>query len=274
MKEKRRYNVLSLFDGMGWTIDVIAHILNYINLIQMKGYKMEQRKNKHLWIIDSPHGGLLNGVYQTPVKWGRWVKSTPNYYEGQTVRTIAARLYLKLIENGYDAVMLNPTPFDITRPARIKAINRLVRDITEARDNIYQPILNSYPSGRVTKYPKPVYFAPHTNGGGGTGFEVWTSSGRTPSDPIASTIYKVANKGLAAWHKRVTGRDMVFRPDWTDGDPDRENMHDMLAKTACPAIIAEYFFSDNPKDLKVMQRDDFPEAVAQSAFEAIKEVEK
>ena len=71
------------------------------------------------------------------------------------------------------------------------------------------------------------------------GFEVWTSPGDTPADPIATSIYNA-----------VVGTfpDAIGRPDLGDGDPDKEARFKVLTGTFAAAVLVETAFISNPRE--------------------------
>ena len=81
----------------------------------------------------------------------------------------------------------------------------------------------------------------HANGGGGTGWEVYTYVGQSESDVIADVFGKEAEKLFPEFRMRFDSRD---------GDLDKESHFYILKHTHCPAILTENFFMDTEKDLR------------------------
>lgn len=75
------------------------------------------------------------------------------------------------------------------------------------------------------------------------GWEIWTSPGPTNSDILATLIY---NEVDAEYH------DLHMRPDWSDGDPDKEGKLRVLMGTWMPAVLIELGFIRNSGDLANM----------------------
>jgi N-acetylmuramoyl-L-alanine amidase len=71
------------------------------------------------------------------------------------------------------------------------------------------------------------------------GFEVWTSPGDTPADPVATRIYNSSKRTFPT----ITGR-----PDLSDGDPDKEARFKVLVGTDMPAVLVECAFISNPRE--------------------------
>jgi N-acetylmuramoyl-L-alanine amidase len=68
------------------------------------------------------------------------------------------------------------------------------------------------------------------------GFEVWTTVGDTPADPLATQLFGA----LAAAMPGSEGR-----PDMDDGDPDKETQFYVLRNTYAPAVLVEVEFISN-----------------------------
>mgnify|MGYP000994641534 CR=1 FL=1 len=69
------------------------------------------------------------------------------------------------------------------------------------------------------------------------GFEIYTSPGQTRADPLATAIYY-------AWEQAFPTHKL--RPDWSDGDPDKEANYSVLRNTKMPAVLIELDFISNP----------------------------
>jgi N-acetylmuramoyl-L-alanine amidase len=86
-----------------------------------------------------------------------------------------------------------------------------------------------------------------------SGFEVWTSPGWTPADPIATSIWQTL---------RGTFPDMRARLDVSDGDPDKESRFQVLVGTEMPAVLVELGFISNPDEEKRLTWPPFQLAAA------------
>ena len=71
------------------------------------------------------------------------------------------------------------------------------------------------------------------------GYEVWTSPGDTAGDALATCIYEQ----IAAEFP-----DRAGRPDYSDGDPDKESRFYVLVHTDAPACLVEMAFISNDEE--------------------------
>lgn len=105
----------------------------------------------------------------------------------------------------------------------------------------------------VKQYKDCIYVSIHLNAAGadgkwheGTGWEIYTSPGKTKSDTLATYIYNAAKKNL---------ENVKMRTDFSDGDADKEANLYVLKNTSCPAVLTENLFMDNKKDVEFLLSD-------------------
>lgn len=79
-----------------------------------------------------------------------------------------------------------------------------------------------------------------------TGWEIYTSPGKTKADDLATCIFNAAKYNL---------EDKKLRTDYSDGDPDKEANLYVLKHTNCPAVLTENFFMDNKSDVDYLLSD-------------------
>ena len=72
-----------------------------------------------------------------------------------------------------------------------------------------------------------------------TGFEMWTSPGWTPADPIATSLWESFRERFPSMRARL---------DASDGDPDKESKFRVLVGTKMPAVLVELGFISNPEE--------------------------
>ncbi|KOS08164.1 cell wall hydrolase [Flavobacterium akiainvivens] len=167
-------------------------------------------------LLDNGHGGLINGVYQTPGKRSPIWADGSQLFEGEFNRAIVNGIIEQLTVLKIPYVNIAPEYTDITLEERVKRAN-------------------SY-------YGSPCFYVSvHSNAGGGTGSEIFTTPGQTKSDSIATVF--------AGVYKEVFP-ERKFRADLSDGDPDKEANFYVIKNTKMPAILTENFFMDNEDECK------------------------
>ena len=103
------------------------------------------------------------------------------------------------------------------------------------------------------KYKNCIYVSIHVNAAGNgsqwmnaTGWEAYTSIGKTQADVLATYLYNAAKKNL---------KGKKLRTDMSDGDIDKEANFYVLKHTNCPAVLTENFFQDNKSDVEYLNSD-------------------
>lgn len=104
-----------------------------------------------------------------------------------------------------------------------------------------------------TQYKDCIYVSIHVNAAASdgkwynaTGWEVYTTPGKTKADDLATCLFDAAKYNL---------KDKKLRTDYTDGDPDKEAHLYILKHTKCPAVLTENFFQDNKSDVDYLTSD-------------------
>ena len=104
------------------------------------------------------------------------------------------------------------------------------------------------------KHSNCIYVSIHVNASStdgkwhnATGWEIYTSPGKTEADKLATCIYDSAKANFKNTQK--------LRTDFSDGDPDKEAEFYVLKHTNCPAVLTENFFMDSKKDIDYLQSD-------------------
>ena len=119
----------------------------------------------------------------------------------------------------------------------------------------------------VKQYKNCIYVSIHVNAAAAdgkwhnaTGWEVYTSKGKTESDELATCLYNAA---------KYNAQDKKMRTDYSDGDPDKEAHLYVLKHTKCPAVLTENFFQDNQKDVDYLTSDEGFQAIVRLHVEGI-----
>lgn len=165
-----------------------------------------------LVLLDNGHGGLENGIYQTPGKRKYWEDGV--IYEGEFNRAIVNGIIEELTRLDIRYVNIAPEYRDV----------RLVTRVRRANAFAHLPCF---------------YLSVHSNAGGGKGSEMFTYYGDSKSDAIAR-IFGEEFKREFPFKK--------LRTDFSDGDLDKEAAFYVLKKTMMPALLTENFFMDNHEE--------------------------
>lgn len=190
-------------------------------------------------VIDLGHGGMVNGEYQTPGKrspdWDHGV-----YYEGAGNRWIGWLLMMELDQLGIPYYCSSPELRDVTLGTRVSRANK----IFQANPDTYLLSL-------------------HSNAGGGTGFEGFTSPGQTASDPICEVFLN-----------EMEAEFPTLKPRYGlgDGDKDKERKFYVLTETAGPAILLEWLFMDTEADYKKLWSPQWRKRYVTALVRAIKKL--
>lgn len=196
--------------------------------------------------LDAGHGGIgPNGRYTTaPDKMyhhGRMhcdFHYEGRFYEGVWNRHLTSRVMFKLRNMQIPFYIVSHKYIDTALEERVGTANRLSRH-----------------------YRHSIYLSNHSNAGGGSGYEHYTSPGNTMSDQLGE-IY---------WHEveRMLGDSIRYRPDLSDGDHDKEARFFVLTRTMMPALLIEHLFFDNYKDAMLLMDEDIVERFAEAQVHAI-----
>jgi N-acetylmuramoyl-L-alanine amidase len=116
---------------------------------------------------------------------------------------------------------------------------------------------------RANKHKNAFLVSIHANAGGGTGWEIYTSVGRTKSDEYAQIIFKEFENAFP---------EFKMRTDLSDGDLDKESNFYILKNTKCPAVLLENFFMDTERDCKFIMSDNGRSRIALAIFNALKKI--
>ena len=95
---------------------------------------------------------------------------------------------------------------------------------------------------------------------GASGWEVYTSRGKTKADRLADCLCAAALQNL---------QDIRIREDWTDGDADKEADFYILKHTKCAAVLTENLFMDNYRDYSILMSEEGIRKIVQLHVEGI-----
>lgn len=201
------------------------------------------RKSTYLWALDAGHGGITReGKYTTAPAKMHTFPDGKIVYEGLVNRDITELLYKKLERAEIDFGLVYDEVEDTPLSQRVTTADNMFR-----------------------KDKRTVYLSIHSNAGGGSGFEIFTSPGQTKSDKIANIFCEIYQKHFPGF---------PFRADKADGDADKEADFYVLRKTDCPAVLVENLFFDNRKDADYLTSKEGKEAIAECLYQCILACEK
>lgn len=198
--------------------------------------------SKFLWLLDMGHGGLRDGKQYTtaPAKMHIFPDGL-TIYEGVINRAVGYKLAEELKDLEIDHMVISDDEEDIPLSRRVEEIN------------------DFYEIDRSA-----ILISIHSNAGGGSGFEIFTSRGQTRSDKIAEVFAKVYKSHFP---------EFKFRSDLIDGDSDKEADFYILAKTNCPAVLVENLFFDNRKEAEFLLSSDGQNRLCECLLQCIIAVE-
>jgi len=192
---------------------------------------------KKIVILDSGHGGVIGGIYQTSGKRSpKWSKGI--LYEGMFNKWVVNRLIEKLDRDNIPYYYISPEYTDVSLQTRVKRA-----------DSFYIKNKNSY------------VLSIHANAGRGRGIEGFTTVGKTKADPIADLF-------LSNLEKDLYNQKMRF--DYTDGDKDKETNYYILRKAKAPAFLLECGFMDQINDYNNLWDEKYIEVLVSSLYNTIK----
>ena len=176
--------------------------------------------NDTLILIDNGHGVNTAG------------KRSPDgkLIEGVYAREIAKKVVYELRKLGYNSELLTPEPYDVSLLERVHRVN--VKCHSHGKDNVLCVSIHCNAAGNGKDWQKA------------TGWEIWTSEGKTDSDNLADHFIQMAKRHFEG---------QVIR-EWKkeDGERDKEKNFTILKSTLCPAVLTENFFMDSRKDVKYL----------------------
>lgn len=190
-----------------------------------------------LILIDNGHGNNTPGKRSPD---GKIVEAT-------YTREIASNVVSGLRRLGYNAELLTPETYDVSLLERVHRVN--VKCNSHGKDNVICVSIHCNAAGDGSQWLKA------------TGWEIWTSEGKTDSDVLADHFVQMAKRhfedqSIREWKKK-------------DGERDKEKNFTILKSTMCPAVLTENFFMDNKNDVKYLKSQDGKNAIVRCHIDAI-----
>lgn len=181
-----------------------------------------------LILIDNGHGSNTAG------------KRSPDgrLLEYKYTREIAKSVVSRLRNSGYNAELLVPEVYDVPLLERVHRVN--VKCQSLGKENVLVVSIHCNAAGDGKKWMNA------------TGWEIWTSEGRTESDNLAEWILRMAELGFP-------NRVRVWKHE--EGERDKEKNFTILKSTLCPAVLTENFFMDSKEDVNYLLSDEGKKAI-------------
>lgn len=179
-------------------------------------------------LIDNGHGINTKG------------KCSPDgsFKEYEYTRRVAVEVVKRLKAKGYDAELLVPELKDVSLTERANRANAWCTKI--GTKNVCLVSVHVNAAGSDGKWHKA------------TGWEAWTSPGKTPGDKLADCLYDKAEEILKPLFPDIS---LLLRIDLSDGDRDKEAKFTILTKTKCAATLTENFFQDTKDNIMWLNSD-------------------
>lgn len=200
------------------------------------------QKSNYLWILDAGHGGMYKGKYTTAPAKMKTFEDGLTIYEGVINRIITELVYKQLELKQIDFALVYDKEHDTPLSQRVTTA-----------DNVYR------------KDNRAIYLSIHSNAGGGSGYEIFTSPGQSKSDKVANIFCETYQKFFPQF---------PFRKDVADGDADKEADFYVLRKTDCPAVLVENLFFDNRKEAEFLLSSIGQQKIANCIVHCIENVEQ
>lgn len=175
-------------------------------------------------LIDNGHGVTTPG------------KRSPDgrFLEYAYTRCVAREVVARLKTQGLDARLVVPEDADISLGERAARVNAVCDQY--GKDNVLLVSIHNNALGMGDSWNTA------------TGWEAWTTKGRTKADTLAECLYDAAGNVLGG----LLGKDgtpLKIRTDLSDGDRDKEENFTILYRSKCPAVLTENFFMTNRADV-------------------------
>lgn len=188
-------------------------------------------------LIDNGHGSNTPGKCSPD-------KSLREY---RWAREIAARIEKVLKNKGIDARRIVTEDTDVPLAIRATRVNAICRQV--GKQNVILISIHSNAAGADGKWKSA------------GGWCVYTTPGKTKADDLATELWNAAQSALKPYADsfrtlqkagEYDSRQVPFRADWSDGDPDYEANFYIISKTSCPAVLTESLFQDNRADVEFL----------------------
>lgn len=193
-------------------------------------------------LIDNGHGVDTPGK-RSPDAVKNLIHSPYCFREYSWTRSCAQGIVDVLQAEGYTAFLLVKENEDIPLKERVARVAAYCRTYGKENVILVSVHVNAAGNGKEWKTAR--------------GWSVWTSPGQTPSDDLATVLWREACTELkkGAYAATLANPEKAVRSDFTDKDPDYEACFYLLTKTPCTAVLTENLFQDNKEDVAFLHSD-------------------
>jgi N-acetylmuramoyl-L-alanine amidase len=191
-------------------------------------------------IVDYGHGGLIDGVYQTPGKRFVFTFSTSPvvFFEGVQNRVIAAGII-------NDQLSLGRKVYDCTagvwRTQPVKWWDLEQEDVSLSTRVRHANQPSTRTGLGISIHSNAMGMVHQGTGTEATGWELFTSPGETQSDRAASHM-----------GRQLQARGVKVRADYTDGDIDKEALFAVVKQTDGAFVLVEHGFHSTWEEARRM----------------------
>ena len=219
-------------------------------------------KKEITFLLDSGHGGIVDGKYVTAPNFDKNDKSTWKkcWYHPDADLTLFEGVYNRQILNLVKHIMF-------ARGMKYKDVTTGSDECSDFDISLSDRVYNANSFYEHDK--NCVYFSMHGNASGSgkaKGIEIFTSKGQTLSDKYATIVFDSIVDFFP---------DEKYRKDtWSDNDVDKEANYFVLKNTKMPAMLLEMWFFDNLEDCKKMVDIDIQHQVAKAIVNGFDNIQK
>lgn len=176
------------------------------------------------------------------------------FFEYEYNRIIGRRVAERLNELGIEYCFTYPIdePYDLSLTSRANVANKVAKE--KGAGNVLLISIHSNAAGNGKEWKKA------------SGWECYTTKGKTSSDKYAEIFYEEAEKICAKIGRKV-------RKDMSDGDKDKEENYTVIFKTICPSILIEEFFYDNKEEMEWLLSEEGKTVCTEIIVNAIRRIE-
>lgn len=193
-------------------------------------------------ILDPGHGGIINGLPVTPGKRSPLWSDNSILVEGEFTRDICKMLEFNLNKIGVEVFFTIRSEIDLSLEDRVKFANQIHKS-----------------------NPNCLYLSVHSNAGGGTGFEAYSSKGKSKADEYVKIFYEEFKKSFPK-EKTRSSSPIEYGKE--------ENFY-VLKNTNMPAVLTESLFMDTERECReILMSKQGRLLIVNFHFEAIKRILK